>query len=360
MGVFVCCRLALRRYAALLGSSVYWLSIVQLRAEPEIPNTSIQLNYDAPPGCGSRELVLERVGQALSGLPTAANVAASVTVRESVGGVSVHYRATRDGVPSERELVVADCSAAVEASALLLSLTLDPVFGEQASTDSSGAPELNVDEFVAAPATTPEPNRAAPSGPTPAPSDASDAPSPESATRETRGRGPELSGFHASLGGQLVSGVVPELAAGVHLGLGASMFGVTAGVDASYSWAGVASVSGVPGAELTSRLSRLHLRLGYPTAWGPLRVTPGVGIGVEHLWARADGITVPASGASTWLSAVGGMEVEVTVWGPLAVGLRGGVVVSLQRPEFSVTGPGLVHRPATAGAEAGGGLVWSW
>lgn len=361
MRVFVCCRLALRRSAFLLGGSVYWLALGSLRAQSGDASVDVQLSYDAPRGCGSREQVLARVEQAVSGLPTAVRVSATVTVRESVAGLNVHYRAFRDGATNERQLVVADCSAAVEASALLLSLTLDPVFGQPGASDASEVAEPPLAESVPPTATTTNPVPATPRAPKPkevAPADELSRDGASAAAPTTRA--PGLGRVYGSVGGQIVSGVAPRAAVGVYGSVGASALGLTARVNASHLWAAAGSVPSVPESNVVSRLSRLHLLVGYPLSSGHVRLTPALGLGVEHLWARAEGITLPASGSSTWLSAVSGLDLDVNLFGPLALAIHGGLVLSLQRPEFTVTGLGLVHRPATAGAEANVGLVWSW
>ncbi len=346
-----------------LGSVATWVSgqgVAHAQASPGLESTdSIQLSYDAPEGCGTRAQVLARVQQSVRSLPgPGVSLSAQIAVHPTDGGFTIHYDGFRHGVASKRELVVADCQAAVEASALLLLFTLDPVLDvqmlpEETVASEESAPEVDTDvPDVASP---PQAERA---GPKPAPAmgpRARDADVPL-ADRTA----PRLEAPMVFLGGDLVTALAPGVARGVRLGLGSAVSGIRGEIAAAYAWVPEQSVPEVNDARLVSHLYRLHLRLSYPLVAGTVRLAPLLGAGVEHLWARVDGITNPVSGASTWLTGVGGAELDVRVWGALSWRLQAGVVVSLQRPRFIVKGLGPVHQPDPLGLEASTGLVWAW
>lgn len=334
-------------------------------SSPPGSSGNIELRYDAPDGCGNREQVLERVQQFLRSSPAPdVSLWAEITVETTERGLGIHYDASRQGVSSTRELIVVDCQAAIEASALLLVMTLDPVMSVEAPPEGGAAAEapgsaLNTDApGVAAlgeQIQTPEARRR-----TSVRRGTREPGVEEAQSRAADGTGSEFEAITLSAGGELAAGVAPRVARGIRLGLGTAAYGVGGEVTAGYAWVPQESLSQVNGAELGSHLYRLHLRLTYPFSSGRVRIAPLLGVGAEHLWARVDGITNPGSKASTWLSGVGGAQLDVLVFDALSLRLQAGVVVSMQRPRFIVRGLELVHRPDPLAAEASGGLVWSW
>ncbi len=348
-------------YLGVVATWVSWQGVAHAQAGPRLESTdSIELRYDAPEGCGTREQVLARVQQSVRSLSgPGVSLSAQIVVHSTDVGFTIQYDGFRDGVASKRELVVADCQAAVEASALLLLLTLDPVLGVEALPAETVAPEE-----PAAAVETDVPDVASP----PRGSERAGGKSGSPMRRRARDAGepltdrtaPRFEAPRGFLGGDLVTALAPGVARGIRLGLGTAVSGIRGELAAAYAWVPKQSVSQVNDAWLVSHLYRLHFRLSYPLAVGRVRLAPLLGAGVEHLRARVDGITNPVSGASTWLTGVGGAELDVRIWGGLSWRLQAGVVVSLQRPRFIVRGLDPVHQPGPLGLEANAGLVWAW
>lgn len=347
---------------ALLGS----VAGVARAAEPATPQTSIELTYDAPVGCGNREDVVRRVEQLLEGSDRAYEaVRATVAVRETRAGLRVNYDATRSGHSSKRELVVTDCAAAVEASALLLVLTLDPVLASSATVDGLATGPVDAEPAPSVepapeptPASKPEPKVvAAPKSRLPEPRPIEDAPDalPSPSIVE---------GGWLGLGGELVTGVSPTVGRGLRLDLGTTAFGARFGIWGAYNWVSDHAVPELgPAANLRSQLMRLRAWGGPVFAAGITRFGPVLSLGVEHLRANVVGIARPAPGHSTWLSASAGGHLDVHFSSAVALRLQAAALLSLERPTFSVRrGPEvvLVYQPSPIGLEASGGLVWVW
>lgn len=334
-------------------------------AEPDTPQTSIELTYDAPSGCGNREEVVRRVEQLLEGSNRAYEaVRAVVAVRETRAGLRVNYDATRGGQSSKRELVVTDCAAAVEASALLLVLTLDPVLASSATVDglATGSVDAEPPQAVEpapepASAPKPEPKVVPPEPRLSEPSPIEDAP-------DSLPAAPIVEGGWVGLGGELVTGVSPAVGRGLRLDIGTRVFGARLGVWGAYDWVSDHAVPELgPAANLRSQLMRLRLWGGPVFAVGITRFGPMLSLGVEHLRANVVGIARPAPGHSTWWSASAGGHLDVHFSPSVALRLQAAALLSLERPTFSVRrGPEvvIVHQPAPLGFEASGGLVWVW
>lgn len=336
-------------------------------AQPEgLAPLAVELTYDAPAGCGDRLQVLHRAHQLLAGpKPPRGTVRAVITVRLAQGGLKVNYEATRDALQSRRDLVVTDCAAVVEASALLLMLTLDPVAAARiAALDTPSATEAESDtpEVIA-----PKQEPAATSQPQPAPTRSSQLVPERPATIDDTPDPPSVAGppvfgdTWAGIGTEFVTGLAPNPALGVRLDLGTSLGGVRFGVTGSYDWVSDRTLSQASFASLASRLYRLRFWAGPAWRSGIVQFGPLLSLGAEHLRAEVVGISDPVPGAMTWLSAGAGGHLDVHLAQSLALRAQASAVLSLERRSFSVRGiPGLVHQPHVVGIEAATGLVWVW
>lgn len=323
---------------------------------------AVTLDYRAPPGCGHEQDVWLRVGQ-LSSAPEGPRnrVEARVTVASAEGGFRISYEAKRDGVSSRRELLVADCAAVVEAAALLLVLTLDPVASEQeSSTESVATPPAGRDagRSEAAPESSPPLTAVT----TPSAATVTFAP-PVSVPAKSHGSsvGVEVGESWLGLGAEVVTGLAPSPGRGVRLELGTTLAGLKAGVWGSYDWVGDSTLSQAPFAHVESHLYRLRLWSGPAFRVGVVQLGPLVALGAEHLRAEVVGITGPAPGSMTWLSVAGGGHLDVHLAAPLALRVETSAVLSLERRSFFVRGlVGHVHQPTVIGVEAGASLLWAW
>lgn len=298
-------------------------------------------------------------------------VRATVSVRETRAGFRVNYDATRSGQSSKRELVVTDCAAAVEASALLLVLTLDPVLASSATAeglatgagDTESAPDVQA-ASEPPPVSKPNPDAAPPKPSPPRVAEPSSAPPPTEDVVDGLPSSPIVEGGWVGLGGELVTGVSPTVGRGIRLELGTTLRSARFGVWGAYDWvADHAQPELGPAANLRSQLMRLRLWGGPVFGAGITRFGPLLSLGVEHLRAEVAGIARPAPGNSTWWTASLGGHLDVHFSPAVALRLQVGALLALERPTFSVRRGAevlLVHQPAPFGFEAAGGLVWVW
>lgn len=331
----------------------------------EAASLNVQLVYEAPVGCGDRREVLRRTQQLLAGPKPQSPVSALVVVRPNEGGLKVIFEASREGGQSKRELVVSDCAAAIEASALLLMLTLDPVAAARATAlqsqpsdptsplaETAPEPEKSDTEPAAVPQAAQSPRER----PEPTPSVVVDAPDPPSFSRPLA-FGDTWVGF----GAELVTGLSPAVGRGLRLDAGTTIAGIRFGLSAAYDWVSPRPLPQASFASVDSQLYRLRAWGGPAFRAGVLNFGPQLALGMEHLRAEVGGISNPTPGAMTWLSgAVGGLF-DVHLAQTVAIRVQAAAVFSLERRTFTVRRiPGIVHRPDAVGVEASGGLVWVW
>lgn len=374
------------------------------------PTTGVQLRYDAPEGCGSRELVLQEVRRA-SGRSLGADVDLEVNaqVRPAEAGFKVRYDARRRGAASKRELLVTDCPAAVEAVALLILLTLEPpsggaqgesladaVAGEQAKSDDDDEQSVRVSRRDDARLDVPASNATQSNSSSSSSSQSSQSGTSQSngapeakpptkepqATRQTaepserasdveeaqeRASSPHVSStslalasLRVALNYELATALAPAIANGVRLGFGTAWGGIRGELSGAALWVPNRLGVGDVGYRLASRLYRARAQLGYPIDVGGVWLGPTAGVGIEHLWARVDGISDPASNATTWWTAAVGFDVELRLSRALALRAGGAAFLVTQRPKFTVVNLGVAHQPEPWGVEGAVGVVWTW
>lgn len=392
---------------------VFWLVLncgQVTSAFAQIPSTrppavGVDLTFRSENSCGTREHVLGRLRALRGHAPEPrAHVAAAIAVTRDEGGYRVSFNAHTASTRSQRELIVADCAAAIEASALLLHLALDPELSREAqkpsepSSSSEGgthlgaipesaepepAPGTNVEPLTPQaaadsklseenninPPPTPEPGRAA------QPEDAStkrprlnarhnaersesQADQPDAHDTVSAGMTPRP---WVGVGASLVSGVAPRSTLGASLEGGAALDRFDVHLQAAFHPVPRAPIAGVPNAALDSTLIRVHLGVG--PLWGThrFRAGPVLSVGMEHLSALPRGTTAPRAGSSTWWSMMLALNLRAQLVGPLGVSARAGVLSSLERPKFTVGGvPGTVHQAERFGWCAALGVMWTW
>ncbi len=327
---------------------------------------NVQLDYEAPAGCGSKAAVLEKLSTALGDSEPLPEIAARVVVKGEPERYILDFRATKDGVESRRRLLVDTCEAATEAGALLLLLTLDPLLAdrlgaseivEQKETEGpppepedKTAPEPTPAEDVKAPESEPT---AAQTPPSPSESRAVDVPLVEG--------GDWVRGGWIGAGPTLITGMTPSAAYGGTLRGGFELGRLQVAVAGAYLVAPEAPIPAIEGAGVRSTMARASVR-GEPrfgTGWW--HFGPAVGLSLEYVAATSVDITSSGAGATQWLSG------QVGVWSTAMIseswGLRldAGATFPFERPRYRIVGvQEPVHRPAWVGVEAFVGAFWAW
>ncbi len=132
--------------ALIFGPIASALTVPEASAQTTEP---VVLAYQSPAGCGTREQVLARLHALRDGAhEPASHVDAVIAVKRTNSGYDVSFHAHKDAGHSQRQLVVADCAAVVEASALLLHFTLDPELAALAGSDLGAVPVTSPDTPV--------------------------------------------------------------------------------------------------------------------------------------------------------------------------------------------------------------------
>lgn len=179
--------------------------------EPVPTPASIELRWNAPPGCSSAEAIASRIEALLSGPPGGAGEATVVAdVVRGPGGVHMTLSTTFGEATDVREVNSASCEALAEATAVLLAISLEPGLEPARAEPAIAKPTL---EPESAPASEPEPVPAAPRST-----------SPESDADAARGE-PQIADrprvrAHGFVAGGVEWGAVADSSAAVTMGLG--------------------------------------------------------------------------------------------------------------------------------------------
>jgi hypothetical protein len=344
------------------------------------PLKSLQLQYEAPAGCGSLAEVQAKLREALgNGAAPVVETRAEVSIRPASKGVVLSYRALQGEVESRRTLALDSCAVASDAAALLLLLTLDPLLAESlgaaiAVESVAQVPEELPSRAEPPPATQskprpqPVPQERPPAVPQTKPPIANSAQSerPPRDAREPRSppppaQAPWLSGGWLAVGGSALTAVTPRVAFGVGVEGGVRVGLVRVGARGGFDRALTRAFANPEGALVRASVLRAHLLAALDFGSPAFRFGPWVSLGWEHLSAEVTGISAPQPGATTLFASAAGGEIELTIergWGFMA---RAGVLVPLERPRFRVAGiEELVHEPGPLGADLFFGVFWSW
>lgn len=112
----------------MLVSVALWGSLLGVPAPPEEPfPATLDLQWNAPPGCSSADAIEARIEALLSGPPRGdgeAQVVANVV--RTRRGVHMTLTTTFEGAADVREVESASCDALADATAVLLAVSLEP------------------------------------------------------------------------------------------------------------------------------------------------------------------------------------------------------------------------------------------
>ncbi len=313
------------------------------RGEPRSGGERVALVWRAPDSCppvaSVRARVETLVGAPLSspGLPEVRGVA---EVREEGGAWSATIELTSGSGSRRRELQARRCQGIVEAFALLVAMTVDPMAGRPAPVEpapSPGEAEEEVDELAALP----EVDASAPP-PVDSGTPARREPAPVSARRRS---------LRVALGASFVAnvGALPELAPGLSVDVSALVRRLRLELHGVYFTPRARSFADVPevGAELD--LWWMAARGGWVFERGPIEFPVGGGVQLGSMRARGYGIVERGRRSILWvaLAVGGGIRYAPAPWVALGLGLE--LYVPMTRPEFTVEKLGAVHRAAPLG-----------
>jgi hypothetical protein len=292
----------------------------------------VDLTWNAPEGCPSRDAVLAEVSRNLTGVRPRAAVAHAHVTRLAPQRWSVHLVTDVDDTPGERSFEADSCAALAGATALIVAWTMDP------RRALGSAPE-------------PAALRATPPV-EPSPMDTADAYSPPASTNTG------LSGVVA-MTAQSDVGTLPNAAWAAEITAGAILGRLR--VEASGSmWSDQdATRNAVEGAHL-------HLMDGAlrgcwrATVGRSLEIDPCVGAGLAHLSSEGFGETAPYRRDAWWSMVQGGLLGTWAIVGPVALRALVGVAVPLARPAIviqdSTGGTIPLHQPSAAALQAALGV----
>ena len=270
-------------------------------AEPASPDGGVDLVWNAPAGCPSRDAVLAEVRRALTGSrPRPAAARADVTILTAVRW-SVHLVTNVNGAQGERAFEADSCAALASAAALIVAWTIDPL---RARAPAAGAPtKVTSKESTAA------------------------------TSRPARSR----SGFSGlvAIAAQGDLGTLPSAAPAAEATAGATFGHLRAEVSGS-AWAGQ-DVKG-------SATEGTHLHLFDGTLRGCWRgligqsveIDPCLGAGIVHASSEGFGESTPYRSDGWWWMARGDLLTTWALVGPVSLRVMVGVVVPLARPSIVI------------------------
>jgi hypothetical protein len=307
--------------------------------------THLELEWNAPSTCPTRQAVLDEVAHTLGSARAASDApVVRVDVSREATATTDRYlatlRMTSGAQVHERRMEADDCAAVASAAALIMALAVEGIL----------------------PATPPTPRplqRRSPATP-PAPVE------PKVAPRLTK---PWRSRLVVSAAALADTATLPAVALGADVAVGWN--GAHGALHVGVSAHGAFFPSRFGGVDDTGgRFDLLEGQLrgcaGY--AWplvGALEVGPCLGLGVDHMSGSGRGSPVSLTGSGSWASALGGALASWSLSRWLVVEGLVGAAVPLARPTFvldspaSATAPATssaVHRPAPVSARFGIGL----
>lgn len=248
------------------------------RADEGADLASLELSWNAPEACPSREAVLAELSRALGDTRSNEKVHARARVRRDTSGSFVLSLGIRSGkLDSERTVKDPSCAVVTEAAVVMLVLAIDPARGLR--RDPLG------------PSAEPEPER-----PEPAPSDLTPPPTPT---------GPRSAEEAARAIPASVPAYVPRAPRGRRFTLGLSI-----GPNADFGTFGRPAMGARAGV-YASIFEKLRVDVGLLT-WMPVQITledrPAYGIRVSAVGAATRGCFLPISRGATQVGACAGLD----------------------------------------------------
>jgi hypothetical protein len=340
---------------ALAGLSCFWTAAA--RAAPG----DLQLTYGAPEGCGSESEVRSKFRALLDEDLEGNRLEARIVVKRVESTLLLEFEAIYGGVRSERTLEVEDCASAVEAAAVLLLLTVDPVLAADLGKALEPAPPPETPKAERpppeSPPTRPEPAERDLAPPKPAERDLAP---PERVPAAAAAKRNTIRSTWLALGPASNFGATPRVALGGMLEGGLS-FDPLDLVVAAAGLAGLPSrVPSVSGSRVHSALFGLRLRTQLRLHAPPAEFGPYLGLGIDRVTLSTSRVSSPGSGATQWTSARIGAFGQVPLTGPLRMDFEAGLVVPFERPLYEVEGVGVAHQPSRFGVELFLGASWHW
>jgi hypothetical protein len=329
---------------ATCGVGALTLAAARSAGQPAAGAALLELDWDAPNGCPSKEVVRGRIDELLQGPPTIRTVVFARATR-----VGAHdWRmvvATRVGSASgERTLRASSCRELADATALVVALAIDPervaAYEAHASGERSDAsaapPSPGVD---AAPPPEAAAARSSSVEPPPAPKAHTAPPSVFVGERTVIGLG-----------------VAPGIAGGASLVLGWER-GPWQLDLAGAAWSPRRqSLDGAPsvGGRFTSYEGAL--RACVRIAQAKAQPFACAGAEVALLEARGYGVDHPSSSARSWIGPSAGLAFAWAFAPSWRLALDVSGAVPLMRPPFVIDAERTIYRPAAASFEGGLGL----
>ncbi len=308
------------------------LPIVSSAAGPE----TVTLQWDAPAECPDRALVEAKIAAAVGASEGAGAVSAEAKV-ERVGDVyRLHLVTQSAGGRGERTIDDPSCVALADATALIVTLAVDPTLA------GGLAPSASASESVAPPASSAPPTpsvgpvASASVRPPPRPSAA-----PPPAPPPTR--------VAVGAGVSALVGPLPNAALAVSGGVALLRGPFRFELEGRWAPRSDRPIDTRPGAGGRFDLLTGALGAQYLVVRGPFEVGPRLALEAGMLRGRAFGVEIPLDGRSLWIAGEAGASAFYRA-GPLAFRLDSSAIVPFIRPEFVIEGLGSVHRPSPVGA----------
>jgi hypothetical protein len=303
----------------------------------------LTLDWFAPAGCPSREHVVERIHAILgrSTKPRGALTIHAIAAQSLSGKWRVNLAVDREGGSGSREFEAESCEAAADATALIVTLMIDPT-AVAAAVDVESAPE---------PAKTIVPAQSAQLPP------ADSSPPEPTAPFAPPARYP-LFAARASLAGDV--GTFSPASIGAELVLGVSPRRFRFELAGSYWVTSKATLAGSPSEGASLALGTLGVRAAYVFPARDLALAPLVGVEGDQMSAQGFGGTSHQTQTASWVA----IDVGATgSWSPipslhaLALSVTLEAVVAAQKlPSFVATDSGgtdhTVHQPFQIAARA--------
>jgi hypothetical protein len=345
-----------RAHRRLAGSLLFALALTAgaRRAASQTAEVAgpLTLDWSAPAGCPSQEHVVQRINVILgrSTKPRALTVRASAALAPG-GKWRVSLGVEREAESGSREFEAESCEAAADATALIVSLMIDPsAVAGGAAIEPAPAPEPEKTARPAPPAIPPPPASSPPEREPAAPS-APSAPPPHS----------PLFAVRASLAGDV--GTFSPASVGGELALGVSPRRFRFELAGSY-WATTTTTlpgsSPPEGARLA--LATFGARAAYVLPAGDFTFAPLVGVEGDWMSATGFGGTSHQSQTASWVAAALGATGS---WAPIrnfrAVALSFtlvAVVATEKLSPFVATEPGGTDRTVAQPSQIAGRAFW--